>query len=416
MAGSPTVYPTPTAGTEVGLRTVLSELGSNIPVQMDKDLFLLNPNENPFTLMTTQVPKDKVGDDTYKWHDDEIVPEHSTLLSSAAAAAADASATWIVQSGAGAYFAQWDIVKNMANGSWGMVTGVSSDTLTVEAHVAILAASAGDVIQRLGNAMGEVQSIPKYRSTAHTERTNYIQRHSHPIRYSRMAMKAADYFGGFGADYIRETKKALKENARNIEWAFLLNPGPAQYTPETTITNPADETGDKFGISMGLDYFISTYAPTDNVRDEDDLTEYEFYDWLEPCFEYGSSTKTLYTPPRLLQAMMRWNLKEIRFEPSKKKQTLGLNFADVTTPHGQIKLINHKMLKARASGHYHYAFLVDHGADKIKYVYFNGLDTQFLRDQVKDGKHQVVDEIATYCGTKFRLADCHGRLRFKDFS
>jgi len=383
---------------------------------MDKKLFLLNPNENPFTLVTTKLGKRGVADDTYKWHDDEIVPEHSTLASASSAISAASTGTWTVASGHAERFSPWDIVKNMNTGSWGQVgaINVSSDALTIDAHVAIVAGATGDVIQRLGNSMEEGGGLPVYKSTAHTERTNYIQRITSPIRYTRPAMKAADYFGGMGADYKREVAKAMKQHARHIEWAFLFNGAPGLHLPYTSITLPADDGARYLGMTMGLDYFISTYSPSDNVVDEADLTEAEFYDWLEPCFEYGSSRKVLYASPHLLQALMRWNLGEIRFQASKNEQTLGLTFANVVTPHGTIRLINHKMLKARASGHYHYNFLVD--MDKVKYVYYHGLDTQMNRDVVKDGTHQQVDDISTYFGSQFRLAECHGRLRFKNFS
>jgi len=413
---NPTVYPA--HATQTGARTVYTELGANIPLQMDKVLFLLNPNENPFTLITTIIPKREVGDDKYLLHDDELVPEHSTLASASSAIGATATGDWTVQTGHAERFSPWDIVKNMNTGSWGQVTAraVDTDILTVDGHVAILAGATGDVIQNMGNAMEEGAGMPQYKSTAHTERTNYIQRFTHPVIFTKPAKLAADYFGGFGADYIREVAKAMKQQARRIEWAFLFNPAAGQYVADTAIVVPIDATGRYLGITQGLDNYISTNSPAENVVDEADLTEGEFYDWLEPCFEFGSDTKTLYAPPRLLQAMLRWNLGKIEFAPSKNKQTLGLTFANVVTPHGMIKLINHKMLKARAAGHYHYAFLVDHGKDKVKYVYQHGLDTQMDKDVIQDGKHETTDDISTYCGTQVRLAECHGRLRFKTFS
>ena len=409
MSQSPTIYKV--------TRRVMTELGANIPVQMDDKLFLLDPNQNPFTLMTTQVPKRKVGDDTYLWHDDEIVPEQSTLTAASAAIAAAATGTWNVV--AGTRFAPWDIVKNMATGSWGQVTAVSTNALTVDAHVAILAStSTDDVIQKIGNSMEEGGGIPTAFSTLHTERSNNIQHFYSPVRFTEMAKNADDYFGDFGADYIRTHAKVLKQHARWIEWAFLFNGAPGAHLPDTGITTPAD-LANNLGISMGLEYFIETYAPVDNVKTEEDLTKAEFFNWLEPNFEFGSDQKTLYASPKLHAALMEWHLGQIRFEPSKSKQTLGLNFAEITLPFGpsSIKLVNHRMLKARGGSAYNYAFLVDHSDEKIKYVYFNKMDTRVQRDLVKDGTTDAqVDCVKTSCGTQFRLAECHGMLKFKTFS
>ena len=66
MSQSPTIYPTTPGTANTAVRSVYTELGANIPIQMDKELFLLDPNENPFTLLTTQIPKVKVADDTHQ--------------------------------------------------------------------------------------------------------------------------------------------------------------------------------------------------------------------------------------------------------------------------------------------------------------------------------------------------------------
>jgi len=204
---------------------------------------LLDPNENPFTLLTTQISKRKVGNDQYLYQDDEIVPESSTLASGSSSINAGSTGTWTVASGHAERFAPWDIVKNMATGSWGQVTAIntSADALTVDAHVAILAGSSSDLIQRLGNSMEEGGGIPLAKSTAHTERTNFIQGISDPVRFTSMAKSADDYFGGMGKDYIRQHKKALIQHARHIEWSFLFNPAAVQATPDTGIVSPADE-------------------------------------------------------------------------------------------------------------------------------------------------------------------------------
>lgn len=412
MSQSPTIYQV--------TRRVQTELGANIPVQMDKDLLLLDPNENPFTLLTTQVPKRKVGDDTYLWHDDEIVPEFSQLSAGSSAIAAAATGTWSVDDGT--RFAPWDIVKNMNTGSWGQVVAVSTNDLTIDAHVAIVAGNADDVIQRLGNSMEEGGGVPNAKSTLHTERTNYIQRFSDPVRYTKPAMKADDYFGGNGADYMRAHKKALIQHARNIEWGFLFNGAPTQAAPATAITSPTD-LGNNLGISMGLEYFIDTYSPAENIKTEAQLTKSEFFSWLEPLFAYGSDHKFLFCAPSLLSALMEWNLGQILFKPSTSKQTLGLNFAQIALPFGpsQVTLINHRMLRCPVRSNnqpaaYDYAFMVDMSDAKAKYVYFNGLDTQVVKDVVKDGSHVQVDEVFTYCGTEFRLAECHGKLRYQSYA
>ena len=421
MPQSPTIYPTAAGTANTAVRSVYTELGSNIPIQMDKELLLLDPNENPFTLLTTQVPKVKIADDTHKWQDDEIVPEHSQLSGASSAIAAAATGTWNVDQGE--IFAAWDTVKNMNTGSWGQVVSVSTDALTVDAHVAISAGSTDDVILRLGNSIEEGGGLVTSKSTARTERTNYIQRISDPIRFTRMAKNADDYTEGMGGDYKLQHRKGLLQHARHIEYAFLFNGAPTLALPAGAITPPADTGSNYEGYMGGLEYWISTYSPAENVKLEADLTRSEFFSWMEPMFAYGSDTKYLFCAPSLLAALLEWNLGQIQFKPSTAKQTLGMNFAEVTLPFGpsRVKLINHKMLRCpvRTDGvpqAYDYAFCVDFSEEKIKYVYFNGLDTTVEKDVVKDGTHKQTDEIFTYCSNQFRLPECHGMLRWKSHS
>lgn len=395
-------------------RTATTELANLIPVQYLGDkVYLLDPNENPFSLITRLAKKRVVGALSFKTQDDVLVPEWGTLQ------AGSSVTSWILATGEGSYMAPWDILLDVNTGTMCQVTSISTDTLTVVDNIdgggASTAQAAGDIIIKLGNAMEERAGVPTARSTQETTITNYIQRVSTPMKTSYPAKNAAYHYSG--SDYMYQNRKAMIEHTRDLDRIFLLNGVGNDFTVAAAITSPADNAvTNGTAVTMGLRGFIATYADSALNRTETDLTETEFYEWVKDAFLYGSSEKILFASNRLIQALMMWNIGRGQFimETSKANKTLGLQFASVTTPHGVLKVINHKILAPKASTAPCDNFIVD--MENIGYVYFKGLDTTVMRDVVKDGSHQYIDEISTYCGTEFRLANTHARLRFTSFS
>lgn len=423
MARSQTTYGMSADGSAMTYVRVGTELANAIPLQMDKMLPLLNPNVAPFMLLMEQADKREVGDMTYYAEDDAIVPEWSRLNGATSAITAGASnvGSWIVDDSA--MFAPWDILKNMNTGSVGMVvtSDPSSDTLSMSAIAgAVLAGNDNDVIRRLGNAMDEGAGVPASRSVIPSRYTNYTQLTMRPIRFSREAMNAADYHGNAGAHYMRTHKKELLGMARDMEWAALFNPGPYLAAPKTTIVMPADQTTN-VGITMGFDYFLQTYAPTENVVEEAQLTKSEFFKWLKNCSRYTESIPWIFGSGEMFAAMSDWGMGQVRFEPSKKQQTMGLNVGSTTLPTGgagATRLVKHPLLHGVDEDDWNYIFYVDFSDQAIKRVFYHGMDMNVEKDVIDNTKvwGQKLDVVSCRWGTQFTLAERMGRLRFKTWS
>ncbi|MGB4782589.1 SU10 major capsid protein [Candidatus Methylomirabilis sp.] len=395
-------------------RDAITAQANLIPVQYLGDkVFLLDPNENPFSLITRLAKKRVVGALSFKTQDDVIYPEWYTLQ------AGSGVTSWIITTDNGTYVKPWDILYDVNTGTMCQVTSISTDTLTVVDNIdgggASTAQAAGDIILRLGNAMEEGVGVPTARSTQETTITNYIQRVSTPMSTTYPAKNSAYHYTG--SDFMYQNKKAMIQHTRMLDSIFLMNGVGNDFTVAAAITLPADgAVTNGTAVTMGLRGFIATYADAALNRTETDLTETEFYEWVKDAFLYGSSEKILFASNRLIQALMMWNIGRGQFimETSKATKTLGLQFASVTTPHGVLKVINHKLLAPKASTTPCDNFIVD--MENIGYVYFKGLDTTVMRNVVQDGSHKQIDEISTYCGTEFHLANTHAKLRFTSFS
>jgi len=169
---------------------------------------------------------------------------------------------------------------------------------------------------------------------------------------------------------------------------------------------------------MGLQYFLDTYAPSENIRTESDLTHLEWNEWLEAIYYHDpESSRVIFISPKIASALQEWHKSQIRFQPSKNPQTLGMTFTDYVTPHGApAKLVINPLLKGHADSSWHYAFAVDMSGDKIKMVNYDGFTLAVERDVVKNGKRRTVDKLHWYGGYEFRMAPHHGYLKMKSFS
>ena len=402
------------------------ELSNSTPVQMDKELPLLNPNVTPFfTLsMSGKVPRREVGGLTYLNEDYVIVPEFDTLVSNSDAISAGASnsGTWTVNDAS--IFEPWATVRNFNTGDVGMVEAVntSTDALTISAIAgAIGAGTSGDVIGRLSNAMDEGGGIPLNRAVIPTRYTNYTQKSMRPIRITEEARNSADYHGNPGEFYRRTHKSELLAFVRDIEWSMLFNPGPFLAAPATGIVLPADQTT-SVGITMGFDYALQTYGATDSVVEATTVSKSTVLNWLESCAQYTEGVKPwIFCSTKFFAALQDWGIGQVDFKPSEKPQTFGLNIGNIVLPVGgslTARIVPHRMLRERADGDWNYAFYVDFSQGAIKTVIHHGMGERVLRN-VRDGSipfGQQVDVIYSRWGTQYSLLEKSGRLRFKDWS
>ena len=378
---------------------------------------LLNPNENPFTLATMDMGRDNAATIDYHWFEDELCPEQDQVNYSTGY---NSTATTIAVDN-GDRFAAGDLIKHQTTGEVMFVASVSSDDLTVirdygqdETGNDGWAAKAdalvdNDYLEYIGNAFEQGHTLPAIRSTKEVEYKNYCQDQRTPLGISEVA----DATRQRGRDDLPfQEEKASITHMRKLERQNIWG---KPYAGTKAYWAGTDDNSVRPATGGGINHFIETYAPAANKKDEDDLTESEFQDFLEVVFEYGSATKFCYCPARLRTALDKWGISKLN--TFTKETMYGMNVAQWLSSHGTVVFVTHKMLKQPQTGQYRYAFFLD--MEELEWITFQKIGSTRLRKMnpySATGETGKKEEYQTLSCIKFGMPAKHSRLRFKTFS
>jgi hypothetical protein len=395
-----------------GMRARASLSTNREDTDFETGIALLDPNENPFTLMTMQMGKDTSATIDTHWFEDELVPEFDTVNYGAGY---DASSTDIIVDN-GDRWAVGDLGRHDLNNEVFLVTAISSNTLTVdrdygqaEGWTAQAGAIAdGDYLTILTNAFEQGHPLPAMRSTLEVEYKNYCQDVRTPLGISEVA-EAAAHRGE--QDWPFQRRKAGITHQRKLEymniWGMPYVGDRAYYVSGTGNTAPS--------AAGGINYFINRYTGADRKKDEDDLTQDEFQDWLEYLFEYGSETRFGFCAARLRTAFDRWGISKLNTFST--DTVMGMAVAKWLSSHGTVVLKTHKMLKRRQSTDYFYSFFLDF--DEFTWVTYANIGStrlRVLKPYEATGETGKKEEYQTIGCVRYGMAEKHGRLRFKTIS
>lgn len=404
-------------------RSVGTELGGQkIPLQVDKVLKVLGMEEAPtISFITSKMPKKAIGDDTDNWHDDQLLPEYTTLTASHGADTTQGNNVTMAFAD-GTIAREWDLWRNERTGSVFQIQNQSGNTITADGLESggIAAGQSGDVVVRLLTAMDEGGSYPVFKSTRERRYTNYIQFNRDSVQMTDVAKSADDYHGGKGADYKLQIKKKYAEFANALERSFYWNGEPILGAPDAGLDDPADTTRNR-GKFMGFEYYLNTYLPSGsaNLRSEDDLNETEFWEWCDAVGHFApTQARTIFADPNLGLAFRHWEGTKVRFESGQSNATSGIKTASVIAPNGsEWTIVLNPQLRARGAGTpYHYVFALNLNDKNFEHIYFEDHDFNIEKNAVRDGMSRQVDIIRSYCSFRFRMAAQHGRLRYRLFS
>jgi hypothetical protein len=289
-----------------------------------------------------------------------------------------------------------------------IISGIRDYGQATETWTASIAAVLDNAyFQIIGNAFKPGATFPTARHTLPVERVNFCQDVRTPIE---MPEDLVDMSLRTGNELTYQEKKANEEHHQKLEminfWGKPYRGDNANY--DGTTLEGARTAG-------GLNHFLSYYCTSDHIVDQDDLTEYEFLDFLEVLFDKGSDEKVMYAPNPLLTAMMKWGLQRVYTSQTTKR--LGMNVTEWELWGKVLYVIRHDMLKRNASTEYNYCFGVDMA--NLAWVTYGRNGSTRLRpagNHDSNGKTIVMEEYETVQGMEIRLADTHGRLRFKTYS
>jgi hypothetical protein len=366
---------------------------------------LLDPNENPFTLLSIKVGRGTSGNIKHSWLEDQLVPETDAVDTGG-----DSEATTIGMTNGGKFKAG-DVVIHEDTKEQMLVTSVSTNTITVtrdygqasESYTALAdTVSDGDYLRIIGNAFMQGHNLPTERSTKEVERYNYCQEQRTPIGISWVAAAAAVH----GApDWPHQLRKAGISHQRKIEyqniWGKPYQGSKALSASGTTNDHPV--TG------AGIWHYMSEYADAVRKKNEATITQNEFLEFIEAGFEYGSSQKVMFCAPILRTALDFWGISKLN--TFSEKTLYGMNVAKWVSSHGTILFVTHKMLKPASSSYGAYNFLLD--MNNIKWITYSNIgSTQLRRLDPYKATGRTVDqaEYMTNSCIEFKLPDTHAVL------
>jgi hypothetical protein len=374
-----------------GVRTTANILAARLPVDMADKIAILDASKNPFLTFLKNIKKDArvVYNPKFNWLEDALLGNY-TLKNGANASTSNTS--MVVDDGS--IFRNYDIVKNMTTGEVMLVTGVTSNTLTVvRGYGSSSAVNVGDDDEFLiiGNAQEENADGRAVKSTQEADCYNYTQIFRTPISLSGTEA-ASKLYGGKDRGYQR--MKAGIEHARDIAYSMYFG----EKKLDTENTNTVRRT------MGGVVEFLTTASQTQAFAANGTHLNYANFDSLvaQKAFTYGSSEKLLICGPKLAAMVNSWAMSDLI--TNVKEETYGMNVKKLMTSYGVMNVVYDPILATNtvSAG---YGFVID--LDKVRYAYLDGRDTK-LRTEIQDADVDgLVDEYLTECSLELKNGKCH---------
>lgn len=336
---------------------------------------LLDPNENPFTLMTMKFGRKSSGNIKHSWLYDELVPETDTV--NGAATTGETALTVDNVS----YVAVGDILRLNASNETVLVTSISSNTLTVVrdygatsgAYTNLQATVAdGAYFTIIGNAFEAGYQLPVQKSTTEVQLDNWCQTQRTPFGITEVAAAAAVRGE---QDWPFQMRKSAITHQRKLEYQNIWGhpmPGDAGLSSSGTgNTDPAAAGGVWHFLTGG-----TGFSGTGSTRlvSQTEITQAEFLSFIEAAFEYGSAQKVMFCSPIMRSALDFWGISKLN--TFSEKTLYGMKVATWVSAHGTIVFVTHKMLKDPGSDGA-YNFLLD--MNDISWVTYSNIGSTRLR-------------------------------------
>lgn len=380
-------------------------------LEIDKRIFLLEPNKTPITAILSKIGKKVVNNPQFFVLSDKLLPTMQAIANSYLAP------TLTLNPASGEYgdanvFNQYDIIRNASTGEMAMVTAVDISaqelTLTPVPSTGSFSANAGDIIEIVNNAKpeGSKQLVDSITAKI-TEDYNYTQIFETVIEVSGTLDSTALY-GGKERD--RQRRKKAIEHAIKIERAFLWGVREVVQSGSSIIR----KTG---GI---LKHYLNIDSPNGKTVVDNGgaaLTSDKIEEWIYYMTRYGNHNKVVFASGRAMMALssLFQNLSYIRVDQKGNYGKGGLVVTDWIIPNGQIKLIYHWLFDmiffANVSKPGDILLALDFANSGLAYCALNGRDTKVYTDVQIDGKEDVkLDVIRTECGLQMSIPDVNGVL------
>lgn len=353
----------------------------------------LDPNENPFVLLSKAASKRTATNSKFEWLEKELPDKIGTING----AQTNVDTAIEVTAGQGARAFVGDLVQNLRTFEVFRVTAIATDTWTVVRGVGTVVGTAMNNLDDwliIGNANAEGGTLGTERSVQETIPFNYTQIFRQPFGTTGTEAASNNYGG-------KDKPRLMKENGvyhmMDLERAFLFG----QRNIDTGSTaNPIRYTGGAF-------YWVTT-----NVQDAGGvLSEPELETFCQTVFNATGSgmTRTLFAAGTVVSVIDQLAAGRLNMVPS--DQTFGIAVKQFQTAHGVLNIIKHRLLVSgtSGSGYAGYALAVD--PKKLRYVPLQTRDTTHREDVGTPGDDGWTDEYLTEAGFEWDNEKAHGYLK-----
>lgn len=361
-------------------------LSTQLPIEIGKEIRLLDPNIQALTVFTREAKSVEVGVPKFKWLEDEAKPRFDTTT-----AAVASTTTQIIPVAHGAYFQKWDLVLNTRTGELLRVDSVTGNELSVTRGIGSTAANLNenDELMLISTAQPEGDTSKTPRSLVPTQFENYTEIFREPFELSETAANAN--YQVTPNEWDRKQARAMVEHAKNIELANLFG----RKSATTPGTAEVRTTG-------GALSFITT-----NQTDAGgSLSEAEFGSFLKSTLRYPgvSEDKILFASGTVLQALNKFPASKQVTQNNDK--TYGMNVTRYEGPFGAVHTVWHKLLEgAKYDG---YGIVID--MQMVAQRPYRNRDTRLLPNRQPNNQDAKLSEFLTEQGLEFGQQRAHGVL------
>ena len=355
-------------------------------LDFSEGIALLDPNENPFTLMTMKYGRKTSGNIKHSWFEDALVAETDTADtvtdSTETVFAVDNIDRWalgdIALVNASKEVLLVTAISNATSGA-ATITVIHNYGATSGAYTPVSAAiDDAEVLTIIGNAFEQGHDLPTMKSTTEVQMDNYCQDQRTPFGLSEIAAAAAVRGE---ADWPFQMRKSGISHMRKIEYQNLW--GRPMPGDKGLYSGSHNATGDAPAAGGGVWHFLTggtgfSGTGSDRLTSQAVLTKAEFLTWLRHAFQYGSRQKVAFCSAIFREQLDTWGISNLQTFSS--TTVYGIAVAKWVSAHGTILFVTHKMLDTMTVGAAALGgccFLLDMA--EIKWITYSNIGSTRLR-------------------------------------
>jgi hypothetical protein len=366
---------------------------SNNPLDMANEILELEPNNNPFLVLTQRMKKVAATNPKFQWQEDLSMPWLAALSASATSGATSLGVSADI-------FRVGDVVRITSTGEAVLVTATAAGVLTVtrglgsgtgSAAGAVAPASAASAAELfiISNANAEGATLREFKYPQLSTVYNYTEIVRTPVEVTGTE-KATIHYGG--DEHMRLRAKFGIEHARNLERMFWFGARDIKNTNQRT--------------SGGVVEFLST----NKTNQAGTLSLTQWNSFLKGAFRYGSERKVAFVSPSVKAILDGFIATYTRVNDPTANASNSYGIDMTTYGAGAAGVVDIVMCRSwnDSTKWGKAAFIIDPA--NVEYHYLRTRDTQLRQNVQAPDYDGFKDEYLTECGLKLAQEATHALI------